>query len=431
MFRALIVCFLFLAAPAAGRTYDYPFKDPYLATVMGTLPQDQFSLAAVRPAGIADLIPLKDLGAIRVREALLHDRPVPSILWYDDTLRYSVAQQRSPAPLLFVIAGTGSSYDSVNCRFLQKVFFRAGFHVVTMSSPTSPNFVVSASSTQVPGYIPHDVADLYRSMDAIAGQIGRDRITAFHLTGYSLGGTQAAFLAELDTREKRFGFAKVLLLNPAVSLMSSAMRLDRLLSDNVIDRADAAQKVADLVAELSEAYRDSNAVNFGDDFLFVLHGGRPFSQQELKILIGVAFRLSLASMVFTSDACTGAGYIVPRGHRIEKEESLSPYLDASVGVSFEDYVQEYLLPFLRFHDPALTEEQAIAACSLASIAPFLREARNLGVMTNADDPILGREDFTFLATTFGSRLTLFPAGGHCGNLRYRDNIAVMLDFFRP
>lgn len=408
--------------------YDYPFKDPYTATVLGTLPKDQFPLNAVRTAELADLNPLRDLGAVRTCELLLHDRPVPDILWYDDTLQYSVALQRRPAALLFIIAGTGSSYESANCRFLQKIFHRAGFHVVTLSSTTYPNFVVSASTTQVPGFVPKDVADLYRCMDAIVDDIGRERITAVHLTGYSLGGTQAAFLAEMDSREKRLGLDKVMLINPAVSLMTSSSILDRLLSDNVTDRAEAARKVAALVRELSEAYRDSSEVNFGDDFLFALHGDKKFTETELKILIGVAFRMSLANMVFASDVCTGAGYIVPRGHRIEKTESLSPYLDAAVGVSFEEYIDEYLLPFLAFQEPAMTRDEAVAACSLESIAAFLKDAR-IRVMTNTDDIILTPEDFAFLTTTFGPRLTLYPAGGHCGNLRYKDNVAAMLDFF--
>ena len=130
--------------------------------------------------------------------------------------------------------------------------------MVTLSSPTYPNFVVSTSSTQVPGFIPQDVADLYRCMNAIADEIGRDQITSVNLTGYSLGGTQAAFLAELDSREKRLGFRKILMINPAVNLMASAMRLDRLLADNVRDRADAAHKVAHLVEELSAAYKSSS-----------------------------------------------------------------------------------------------------------------------------------------------------------------------------
>ena len=430
MLRFLLLFLCVLVWPAPAQAYEYPFKNPYEATVLGTLPRDQFSLESVRPAGIGDLNPLRDLGAVRVRELLLHDRPVPEILWYDDTLQYSLALQRKAAPLLFIIAGTGSSYDSATCRFLQAVFHRAGFHVVTLSSPTYPNFVVSASTSQVPGFIPQDVADLYQSMDAIVSQIGRDRILAYHLTGYSLGGTQSAFLAELDTREKRFGFKRVLLLNPAVSLLTSATILDHLLSDNVADKAEATRVVADLVSDLSEAYRSSDEVNFGDEFLFALYGNRSISEKELKILIGVAFRVSLASMVFTSDVCTGAGYIAPRGHRVEKNESLSPYLDAAVGVSFEDYVDEYLLPFLAFSDPAMTRDRAVAASSLESIAPFLRRAQNIAVMTNVDDIILTPSDFGFLESTFAGRLTLYPAGGHCGNLRYKDNVAAMLDYFR-
>jgi esterase/lipase len=429
MLRALLPWLLVLGCFTPALGYEYPFENPYVATVLGTLPEDQLPLESVRPARLGDLNPLRDLGAVRSREILLHDRPVPDILWYDDTLQYSVAMQRGVAPLLFIIAGTGSSYESANCRHLQAVFHRAGFHVVSLSSPTYPNFVVSASTTQVPGFIPRDVADLYQSMDAIVSQIGRERISSYNLTGYSLGGTQSAFLAELDTREKRFGFDKVMLLNPAVSLLTSATILDHLLSDNVADRNEAAQVVANLVSDLSEAYRSTDQVNFGDDFLFALHGNRSISETELKILIGVAFRISLASMVFTSDVCTGAGYIAPRGHHIAMTESLSPYLDAAVGVSFENYVNEYLLPFLVFEDPAMTRERAVAASSLEAIAPFLRQAGNISVMTNADDPILTPDNFSFLESTFGGRLTLYPSGGHCGNLRYRDNVSAMLDFF--
>jgi len=225
MLRFLLSFLFALVWLAPAWAYEYPFKNPYEATVLGTLPRDQFPLESVRSVGIGDLNPLRDLGAVGVRELLLHDRPVPDILWYDDTLQYSLALQRTTAPLLFIIAGTGSSYDSATCRFLQAVFHRAGFHVVSLSSPTYPNFVVSASTSQAPGFIPQDVADLYQGMDAIVSQIGRDRISSYNLTGYSLGGTQSAFLAELDTREKRFGFDKVMLLNPAVSLLTSATTL--------------------------------------------------------------------------------------------------------------------------------------------------------------------------------------------------------------
>lgn len=50
-------------------------------------------------------------------------------------------------------------------------------------------------------------------------------------------------------------------------------------------------------------------------------------------------------------------------------------------------------------------------------------------MHNADDPILGPGDLGYLRRTFGSRLTVYPYGGHCGNLDYRVNAADMLEFF--
>lgn len=425
----LILCFLFtLASTSSG--YEYPLTDPFAATVFGTRPQDEFALRSVRSTGLADFNPLQGFGTQHIREIVVHERPVPDVLWYNDTLQYTKAVQKRPAPLLFVIAGTGSSYAAENCRFLQAVFYRAGFHVVCLSSPTYSNFVVSASATQVPGYIPHDAADLYQCMRLLADQIGRERITDMHVMGYSLGATQAAFVRELDAREKHLGLRKTLLINPAVNVLTSAIALDKLLEDNVNSKDEAARVVANLIHRLSEAYRDRTVVNFGDDFLYDLQKTHPLTDKELKILIGVAFRLSLASMVFSSDVCTGAGYIVPRGHHVAKDESLDPYLDAAVEISFAEYAREYLIPFVQFLHPERSADEIIHSCSLEAIAPFLQDNHDIAAMTNQDDFILSSADFVFLQQTFGPRLTLYPVGGHCGNLRYRDNVAAMLAFFQ-
>ncbi|MOA58787.1 hypothetical protein D3C78_1832550 [compost metagenome] len=49
---------------------------------------------------------------------------------------------------------------------------------------------------------------------------------------------------------------------------------------------------------------------------------------------------------------------------------------------------------------------------------------------NRDDLILSPGDLGFLRRTFGERLTLFPYGGHCGNMNYRVNTQAMLEFLR-
>ena len=72
----------------------------------------------------------------------------------------------------------------------------------------------------------------------------------------------------------------------------------------------------------------------------------------------------------------------------------------------------------------------IQQTSLYALEDYLRQSPKIAVMHNADDLILGPGDLGFLKRTFGERLTLYPRGGHLGNMDYRDNSQAMLEFFR-
>ena len=76
--------------------------------------------------------------------------------------------------------------------------------------------------------------------------------------------------------------------------------------------------------------------------------------------------------------------------------------------------------------PGLTANHTSSDCQSSSFSA----AKITGSVDNADDLILGRGDLGFLRRTFGERLTLYPRGGHCGNLNYRVNGDAMLEFFR-
>lgn len=69
------------------------------------------------------------------------------------------------------------------------------------------------------------------------------------------------------------------------------------------------------------------------------------------------------------------------------------------------------------------------ASSLYALEDYLSATNKIGVMHNADDIILGTGDLGFLKEHFAERLTLYPYGGHLGNLDYRDNGADILEFF--
>ncbi|WP_447965334.1 MlaA family lipoprotein [Nitrospira sp. Ecomares 2.1] len=398
--------------------YDYPDLNPYAATVTET----PIALRAVLPKKI----PVKDY-ELRV----FLDHKIPHVLWYDEKMRYSLVTQEGPAPLIFVIAGTGAGYNSEKMTVLQHALYQAGFHVLSLSSPTHPNFIVSASSTGVPGHLLEDSQDLYRVMRLAWLEHQSDiEVTDFYLTGYSLGAAQAAFVSKLDDEQGDFHFKKVLMINPPVSLYTSTSILDDMLAKNIPGVADTFPEFFDKVFHaFSEVYRKGDFVDFSGDFLYTAYQDREPADEVLAALIGTSFRLSSANMIFTSDVLTNSGYIKPKNLVLSTTDSLTDYYKVSARVTFLDYFREMFYPFFKIKYPDITEQSLIENLSLASLEDYLKHSTKIGLLHNADDFILGEGDLDFLLSVFGSRAKIYPRGGHCGNLAHHTTLAYIVEYF--
>jgi Alpha/beta hydrolase family len=397
--------------------YAFPLVNPYAATVVGTPEDLKVSLPREIPIDALTLTPFED-------------RPIPDVFWYEDRFRYSLAAQPGEAPLVFIVAGTNAGPNNRYSRFLQKVFYVAGFHVASLSSPTFPNFMVTASSTGVPGRTSQDAADLYRAMQRIHAQIARRvPVTDVSLAGYSLGAWQSAFVADLDADQGALKLRKVLLINPPVSLYRSSVVLDRMVSDNLPGGIEGLNGFIDRVlARVTAVYQRSDQVDFSQDFLYGAYMALQPSPQELAALVGVAFRLASTNIAFTADVMSRWGYLVPADRRLTTGSSLTPYFDAGMRRGFEDYFENLLYPYYQAYDPGLTRQQMIDESSLERIGTFLAETDRVGLVTNADDIILAPGDIDFLRRTFSTRATIFPNGGHCGNLEHKQMVAAIVRF---
>ena len=419
--RILSVCAcLLLFCGSLASAYDYPFPDPYAATVVGT--PDEYV------AELPKEVPLK-LDSIK----MFPKREVPDNLWNLTELRYSYLQQKAPAPLIFLVAGTGASFQSAKMQMMQKAFYQAGYHVISLSSPTHPNFIVAASTSGVPGHLVEDSADLYRVMQGIYQKLQKKlQVTDFYLTGYSLGAAQSAFIAKLDEQEKAFNFRKVLLINPPVSLYNSVNILDKMLADNIPGGLDNFKAFYDrLIRAFSEVYAHGDNVQLNDQFLYQAYKYRkPKSDEPLAALIGTDFRISSANMAFTTDALTQAGYVLPKGQQLERHDSTAEYGKVITRLTFLDYFKGIFLPHFKAQDPSLTEEELIRQLSLQPIEDYLRTSPKFGLIHNEDDLILRSGEIDYLRGVFGTRAQIFPHGGHCGNMAYTDNVAAMVGFFQ-
>ena len=104
----IFFCFLLTVALNSSQAYDFPFTNPYVATVIGT--------------PLKYSIPLPEKMRVRQLElTVFEDREIPDVFWYLDKLNYSLAYQKKKAPLIFVIAGTGASHRTANMQLLQKI----------------------------------------------------------------------------------------------------------------------------------------------------------------------------------------------------------------------------------------------------------------------------------------------------------------------
>jgi hypothetical protein len=423
------MCLLLLpqADGSGEEDYEFPIRNGYAASILGT------------PTEFMHELP-EDIPAERLELVVFEDREVPEVFWYSDCLYYSLVAQEEAAPLIFSIAGTGAGYNSSKMELLQKAFYQAGFHVISISSPTHQNFIINASTHSVPGHIEEDTQDLYRVMELAWEQVSeRIEATEFHLTGYSLGAAQSAFISKLDEEQGTFNFKKVYMINPPVNLYSSVTILDRMLVENIPGGLDHFDKFfEEVMNEFSRLYRDVGSFDFTEDYLYQVYKKRDRSsvleeierENRMEALIGFSFRISSSNMVFTSDVMSKSGLIVPKNRELSPYDSLTKYSIVCGRTSFVDYFRELFMPYFTAHQPGLTEKAAISRMGLESIEDYLEKAKKIAVVTNEDDFILAPGEVDYLRKVFGSRARIYPEGGHCGNMGYKDNIEHMIDFFK-
>ena len=422
-----LLCGLLLATAASARdidaaSYGYPLTNPFEATIATTPPEQRPTLPNDEDISQSDY-------SLNLRPERAFT--LPDNFWPVRKLKYRLARQDHEAPLIFLIAGTGAPYSSSINEYLKKLFYQAGFHVVQLSSPTSWDFMSAASRFATPGVSKDDAEDLYRVMQAVRAQHPHLPVSEFYLTGYSLGALDAAFVSHLDETRRSFNFKRVLLLNPPVNLYTSVSNLDKLVQTRVkgIDHSTTFYEL--MLEKLTLYFQQKGYIDLNEALLYDFQKSRQhLSNEQMAMLIGTSFRFSAADIAFTSDLVNRRGLIIPPKFPITEGSSLTPFFKRALQCDFECYITEQVIPMWRARTDGGSVLQLIDQVSLYALADYLRDSPKIAVMHNADDVILGPGDIGFLRKVFGDRLTLYPHGGHCGNLNYRVNSDAMLEFFR-
>ena len=410
-----IVLFLILSLTAFS--YNFPIDDPYSATIIGS--------ASMMTEGVSENIPLK------VYEIQIKDKKdIPDLFWYASKFKFSFSKQKNKkAPLIFVLAGTGSDYSTTRVKFMQRIFHDAGYHTIAISSQMSQQFMISASSNSVPGLLLEDNKDIYKAMKLAYNKIkDQVEVTDFYIMGYSLGGANAAVLSYIDEKEKAFNFKRVFMVNPPVNLYDSAVKLDKYLDDYTGGKSAGIEKLLNTTLAKVKSGLTSEYANIGADTIYNIVKGDILSDAEKKAYIGLAFRLASTDLNFISDFITKSHIYTKNPEKVNKFTNMKEYFKAVNFATFEDYVNKIGFPYYKKYDKDLTIEDLKREASLKVIEDYLRTSSKIAAVTNADELILNDKDFVFLKDVFKDRLVIYPKGGHCGNMFYKENVDVMLKF---
>ena len=412
--KKIILIYMIISLWSYG--YDYPYKDPYLATVLATPTKD--------------MAPFKNTSFKEVKLDLKNEKAPPN-LWYLDGFRFGLMAQDHEAPLIFLLAGTGSKYNSPKMLTMSRILYQNGFSVIMLPTSFDYNFVISASETHAPGFLEKDSNEIYDIMGLALNKIkGKIQYKETYVTGYSLGGTIALAVGEIDSRKKHFNFKRIMSVNPTVNLYESAKILDHLLDDNMKTEEELDQLLQRIILGIMQYSQDNGKMKIDEAAIYALFKELNMNDEELKILIGIAFRFIAIDINYISDLMTKSGVYTDPDKRLTKFQSMSEYYSAVNYSNFQNYIDRIGFKTYKKLDKTLTMKKMIENSSLKSIENYLKGAENIAVVTNEDELILTPENLNYLKETMGSRIKIYPYGGHCGNMFYKENVTSMINYLK-
>lgn len=329
-------------------------------------------------------------------------------IWEDrPNLSYKVwVRDEEKTPLALIIPGIGAHFTNDNLAALAEVFYDDGYSVAVIGSVFNWEFIRAGSTAPTPGYAPDDAKDIYNALIKIVDEMKRiygDKFGRKVLTGYSLGAQHALFIADLDAKDNRIGFDRVVAINPPVDLLKGMRKIDEM---SRIWRQWRA--MGELHPEIHDA---AGAYMMLRERELPIDAPIPMNSDQAEFLIGFAFRQSLKEALFAI-------------HRYRDQNKLTEDYSWFVRddlyreierVNFQDYLNRFLLPYYRKQGQDLSLDKMAANSNLRAVES-LRTNSKVRVLHNINDFLLDDEDRQWLIETLGDRLTLFEQGGHLGNM---------------
>jgi ABC-type transporter lipoprotein component MlaA/pimeloyl-ACP methyl ester carboxylesterase len=325
---------------------------------------------------------------------------------------YTAWMQKTNAPLVMIAPGLGSHRLSSGSIALAELLYQNGFSVAVVSSAYNFEFMELASTAAMPGYTPVDAADLEQVLAVVKKDLQKRRpglIGKTALMGYSMGGFHALYLAGNKASHASDGnnFDRYVAIDAPIRLSYAISKLDDFfraaLDWPAEERTAKIEQTFVKVAALSKSFKEITP----DTVI-------PLNANESKFLIGIAFRLHLRDIIYQSQLRTNMHLLRQPLSKWTRE----PVYHEILQYSFANYLEKFVKPYYQTRGVNLNDAATFRqAVNLTAYTPALKQNSDIRILENANDILLADRDLDWLRKTFSDQqLTVFPHGGHLGNL---------------
>lgn len=321
-------------------------------------------------------------------------------------LKYNLWLQEEAAPIVYIVPGLSSHRVSGQTLSVAELLYQNGYSVVTVTGVFHAEFMENASTVAIPAYPPTDCHDLLVAMTEIDRKLDRKhpgQLGSRAMLGYSMGGFQALYLAAQGTGDSGLlDFDRYIALDTPVNLQHGIRTLDSFQNAPLDWPADVRQQKIN-----NTLLKAANFLTLTPEQL----ANPPFDSTESRMIVGLSFRLTLRDTIYSSQSRDNMGIIKTPLNDWRRD----PAYDEILNYSFGDYYKSFVLPY--YAQRGITRQDFDRENNLRSYQSTLRSDSKVRVIVNENDFITDSADISWLKSTFdSSRLTIFPNGGHLGNL---------------
>lgn len=323
------------------------------------------------------------------------------------SLKFDCWIQPGNAPLVYISPGLSSHRLSMLTLPLAENLYQNGFSVVSTTSVFHPEFMERASTSPLPIYPPNDSHDLLvalTEMDRLLEKKYSGRLGKRALVGCSMGGflTLNLAAAERQTSPDLLHFDRYVAINAPVDLIHGARCVDDFQDAPYAWPAGRRQALVNNTLHKAAMSGSLPATP---------NATPPFEGIESKYLIGLTFRITLRDIIYSSQTRNNMGVLQTPLTSWRREDAYREIMN----YSYKDYFLKFAVPYYQTQGVSIRE--LAREGNLRAHENQLRNQPKIRLLTNQNDFLLPAHDLSWLKSTFRpSQLTVFPDGGHLGNL---------------